>query len=122
MADRRALLRSLAALPLAGVALPADPIPALNREAMKLCADVQGVEDDDVADPIMERWSDVELQGIAARPTTLAGAIAALEWTQWEHMRDRMARHPDQGGHLLLAMLDGALDVLRQVAFSEVPL
>ena len=120
MRDRRTLLRGLAALPLAGLVpatalagiASADPIPALYAEARKLHDEVGGIEDDDEAHPIMVRWSDVELEATASRPTTLAGAIAALEWARWDYAGDKLS-NGDQGDRLIFALIDGALGGLR---------
>ena len=120
MRDRRTLLCGLAALPLAGLVpanalagiASADPILTLYSEARKLHDDVGGIEDDDEAHPFMERWSAVELEATASRPTTLAGAIAALEWARWDYAGDKLLSG-DQGDRLIFALIEGALGVLR---------
>ena len=92
---------------------PADPILALYAEARKLHDEVGGIEDDDEAHPIMVRWSDVEIEATATRPTTMAGAIAALEWARWDYAGDKLL-NGDQGDRLIFALIEGALGVLRQ--------
>ena len=126
MADRRTILRGLAALPLAGL-VPAtalahsatpDPFTGYHREILDLFAANSAREDesDEAAVPFMERWEEIDELGRTTRPTTLAGALGALEWARREHVQFNMSddeADADPCNSLILALFDGALGVLR---------
>ncbi len=127
MADRRTLLRGLAALPLAGLvpaaalanSAAADPFIGYHREILDLFATNSAREDesDEAAEPFMERWEEIDGLGRTTRPTTLAGALGGLEWARREHVQFNMSDDEADGdpcNGLVLALLDGAIGVLRQ--------
>ncbi len=121
--------RALAALAGAGAALnlpkaahalpaPADPIPALYAERQRITDQVDRCRSDDEADPLMDRWAALDREAMANPATTLAGAVASLEWVKAEYMQFKVDVHEgdaDQGDFLTLALLDGALGVLRSI-------
>ena len=133
MADRRALLLGLATLPLAGLVpatalanpATADPFTGYHREILDLFAANEAREDtsDEAAEPFMERWEEIDDLGRTTRPTTLAGALGALEWARREHVQFNMdddEADGDPSNSLVLALLDGAIGVLRQAVAGGV--
>ncbi len=133
MADRRTLLRGLAALPLAGLVpatalanpATADPFIGYHREILDLFAANDAIEDltDEAAKPNMQRWQEIDDLGRTTRPTTLAGALGALEWARREHVQFNMGEDEadaDPCNSLVLALIDGAIGVLRQAVSGGV--
>ena len=134
MADRRNLLRGLVALPFAAaptVAMStparrgsAEPIVVLRRRFLAHMAVVDRYvasatvtkADETEADDAMNAAAALEDEAEHASASTLAGALAALEWGRDEFAgcyvkgRDK----PDIADVWTLAMLDKALSVLRQ--------
>ena len=69
----------------------------------------------------MDAWGDVDHEALAGCPTTLAGAAGALEYARREFVQFQV--HDDEATadpskRLILHLLDGALDVLRQAAMG----
>ncbi len=97
-------------------ALPADDLALvdMHRRFLAMMERGRGTEgDDDAIDAAFDLMDD----SADLRPTTLAGALAALAWARWEfgriYVEEREA--PDNADRWTLAMIDGAIDVLRQV-------
>ena len=138
MSDRRTLLRGLVALPFVAApaaaistrALPgsAEPIVALRRRFLAhmavvdryvASATVTPVEETE-ADEAMNAASALEDEAEHAPATTLAGALAALEWgrDEFSNCYVQGRERPDIADVWTLTMLDKALGVLRQAAMG----
>lgn len=121
MADRRALLRGLAALPAVAAAsiatpatvVPVDPILALRQEWLARHDEFGRCPFTEEAEQAAYgRVREVERRVIASRATTPLGAITALEWARQDYLGDKHEGfHAD---HLFVALLDSALGVLRR--------
>lgn len=123
MADRRSILRGLGALSALaaapavatpGSALTADPIILAHREweAARLRYTTTEVDTAEAEDALYAAISVAERRAMMVRPCTVAGAVDALEWASAE-----MREWHDigcQGNGLILALIDGALGVLRR--------
>lgn len=127
LADRRTMLAGLAALPVAGLPLAAmagtagaDPFTRYGAEILALHAAIDACDSDAASDPLMDRWGEIDAQAMAGRPTTLAGALGALEYARREvhqfHIVAVEAIGDDvcPGDRLVLHLIDGAIAVLRQ--------
>ena len=127
MADRRDLLRGLVALPFTvapaiavssrALAGTADPFATYHQRILAIHAAVEAAPNDEVAELMMGAWGDVDHEALAGCPTTLAGAAGALEYARREFVQFQV--HDDEATadpskRLILHLLDGALDVLRQ--------
>ena len=123
---RRAALAALAglggslAIPTAISAAPsrADPIPDLLAE--RRCAihavNVGLYATEDEAEALMDRWSACDAAAITSPATTPAGAAASLEWAREELLQFGFDVHKtDDDARIVLALLDGALGVLRGI-------
>ncbi|RYC29215.1 hypothetical protein D3273_25185 [Lichenibacterium minor] len=121
------MLASLAGLPLAGFALPAlaaapaDPFAGFHAEILALHHAInlgEGSEDDQGR--LMDRWGEIDAQALAGRPTTLGGALGALEMARREFHQFHVEVHEDIGedvsssDRLTLHLMDGAIAILRQ--------
>ena len=129
MADRRTLLRGLAALPFAAtpavaasapaLAGSSDPFATYHQRILALHQTVNTGLGDDAAAPLFAAWGAIDREALAGRPTTLAGAVGALEYARREFVQFEMEdmEETDNPSHrLILHLLDGTLDVLRQAA------
>ena len=113
-----------AGLPLAAMsaAAHADPFTRYGDAILALHAAIEACETDEASGPLMDRWGDIDAQAMAGRPTTLAGALGALEYARREFHQFHAAAVDDigddvsPGDRLVLHLLDGAIAVLRQVA------
>ena len=126
MRDRRCVLRGLAALPLAGAALPAlasppapvtEPLVDMHRRAMVLLGYMNGDNaTDEGSDRAYDELSGLQQQAFDLRATTVPGALASLKWAREEFARYYVEEEssPDWMDRFTLAMLDSALGVLRQ--------
>lgn len=126
--QRRGFLRGLTALPLIGGAAdvpPAlaepDPIIRLHDEWKDLVTFIEGPSSSVAeANAAFDRRTAIEEQMPSIRPTTVAGAIRALEWVGAE-----FREHHDEGvagDVLIVALLDGTLGVLRKLSAAGVPI
>jgi hypothetical protein len=120
--SRRSVLHAVACLPLAALsacvpdiataAVVGDPILPLYGEALAIRAFISRPEvDDDACEASVLRLRDIDYQVFVTQATTAPGAIASLEWARAEFVE-----HYDEGGQgdrLILALIDGALGVLR---------
>lgn len=129
MADRRNLLRGLAALPFmtaAGAAVPtralasaADPFTTYHARILAIHAAIDAGPGDEAAERLMDVWGDIDREALNGRPTTLAGAAGALEYVRREFVQFQMLDNEitdDPSKKLIVHLLDGALSVLRQAA------
>ena len=134
MSDRRTLLRGFVALPFAAApaaamptrALPGstEPIVALRRRFLahmtvvdRYVASATVTKADEIeADDAMNAAAALEAEAEHASVTTLAGALAALEWgrDEFSNCYVRGRERPDIADVWTLTMLDKALGVLRQ--------
>lgn len=129
-ATRRSILRGLAAAPLATLPVAicpqaADPIVPLFAEKRRLAGLINGGGRTEAeADALMDRWSACDIAALGTRATTPAGAMASIEWVRGELLEFGFRARPfldereagiaaDCGARLVLALLDGALGVLR---------
>lgn len=96
-----------------------DPFTTYHARILAIQNLVENAPSEEAADRAMDAWGDVDREALAGRPTTFAGAAGALayarrEFVQFE-MQDR--EETDNGCHrLILHLIDGAMDVLRQAA------
>lgn len=123
MLERRSILRSLAALPLA--TLPAvaasptsDVVPALYAEKLRVCDLINSWPDatDSEADVLMDRWGACDRAAVEAPASTLAGAIASIEWAKTELLEfgfQADITNSGKGENFVLALLNGALGALQ---------
>jgi hypothetical protein len=131
MADRRDLLRGFVALPFAAapvvavssraLAGSADPFSTYHQRILAIHTAVEAAPNDEAAERLMDAWGDVDHEALAGCPTTLAGAAGALEYARREFVQFQV--HDDEATadpskRLILHLLDGALDVLRQAAMG----
>ena len=123
------MLAGLAALPAAGLSVAAmaaasrpDPFRRYGDEILALHAAINACGDDAASDPLMDRWGEIDAQAMARRPTTLAGALGALEMARREIHQFRIETREDIGSEidpsdrLVLHLIDGAIGVLRQAS------
>lgn len=134
---RRSILRGLAGLPLApvyrtaAVAAPAalaaaDPIPPIYAESLRLTGFINGGHHatEAEAEAVMDQLGACDTAALTVKATTPAGAIASIEWAKSELLEFGFRAHStvderdaglvvDRGSRLVLALLDGALGVLR---------
>ena len=63
----------------------------------------------------MDRWGEIDRIAMAARPTTLAGAISCLEYARREHVQFGMCdgKLEDPGDLLILSLINGVIGALR---------
>ena len=122
MADRRFLLRGLAALPLAGL-VPAtalaeapEPIVGLLGRALVLRAEIDHPDTtDERSDAAYDEMSDLVHLAVDTPVTTMAGALAALGWARGEFAAYHLDKpEPDYLDEITLRFMDGAFGVLRQ--------
>ena len=130
--SRRTLLKGLGALPMVpmygavAVASPADPILPIYAESVRLADFINGEhhETEAAIDALMDRSCACNTAAMTVKATTPAGAIASIEWAQSELLEFGFTARPfiderdaglaaDRGAKLVLALLDGALGVLR---------
>ncbi len=90
--------------------VPADDMPCLYAEARALRAAADQAVSDAEVDHLADRLTALEQRAIAARVTTPAGAVAALEWVRSDLERDEGAA---AGLGFYPAMVAQALGVLR---------
>lgn len=103
-------------------ARPDDPFPGYLREILDVLASIEASESDEEADPLMDRWAEIDRLAKTTRPSTLAGAIASLEYARRELVQFEMNDDEscdDPTASLLLALLDGALGVLRTIVCGK---
>lgn len=132
MLERRTLLAGLAALPAAGLPLAAaaasrpDPFAAYHGEVLAVQAviDDPGAEmPEDEVNRLMDRWGGIDAQAMAGQPTTLAGALGALQMARREFVQFQMDAVEDEGDpskRLVLHLIDGAIGVLRRAGAGGV--
>ena len=125
--SRRALLGALASLPAATTAATAgtaaargpgrlaDPIPVLFADVERAIALMNDDSLSDAeADRLGELWELNDRQATLSPATTVEGAAASIQWVRRELLQ--FGFHPgnaDNGTRLVLALLDGALGVMR---------
>lgn len=122
MKNRRSFLSGLAVLPIIGASVApssADPIPALYAEKLLLCNAIDAglYASDEEAETLMDRRNSCDMRAAASRPTTMAGAVASIEWVRAEILQFGFdEKSDDHGAELVRALLDGALEVMRSTS------
>ena len=94
---RRGLLGVTAAVGVVGLPVAAhpDPFTRYGVEILTLQAAVETGCPDDEAERLMDRWTEIDRLALAGQPTTLAGALGALEMARREFSQFQVVSRED---------------------------
>ena len=92
-------------------------VPALHAEKHRTVDLINGqhYSTEDEVDALMDRWGNLERQALANPATTLADAIALVEWALEELLEHGFDTSIDDQGKVVPAMLNKAIGVLRMI-------
>jgi hypothetical protein len=90
-----------------------DPVAVLAAEKHRLIASLRATRSDKKGNKISEKSVQIDKALIKAKPATLAGAAAGLTIAKYE-FETFIGANADDGHAIILAMINGALDVLQR--------